>query len=258
LEKVIKKYIRIYAVRKTEKNKVNLWLTYKVDITKMNGQLNSTSTYQKMLSKLSVVDARKMTPTKEDFDAVVELGNTPVAVVWKNQYDFHLTELMAIRSCTPDILNFIDSWSEYSGPYGFNPILEEVAKVRNMYYLQKFWSYLEYGPNDDGTVDEVEPYKIVRKEWLRDVPPEFVRMGWSEGVTYLLNLREGRVDSYENYVQTIMTAINEKKWDLLRIELSALSEQELVKFLSAMNRQDFNIDYTNEELKLVVGDFSRD
>jgi len=57
---------------------------------------------------------------------------------------------------------FNDSGYEYTSEYGFDPVLEEVVKVKNMYYLHKYGNTFQNG-----------------------IPAEFAKYGWLDGIEHI-------------------------------------------------------------------------
>jgi hypothetical protein len=159
-------------------------------------------------------------PTQEDFDIAVEVGNVPLVEYWKDKYGFQMDEVSAIRSNNPEMLDLIESWYDYSD---FDPVLEEVAKVGNMYFLDKFANN------------------------ITGIPPEFAKFGWIEGILYLLKVHPPPYDA-DLILPAIVEAINNKHEDVVELLLSKLTHEQMRMFRQDILVKNWDIDYDDPEV----------
>jgi hypothetical protein len=169
-------------------------------------------------------------PTQELFDTAVEVANIDLVVYWRDKYNFEVKELSAVRANNPDILDYIDSWYEYHGREGFNPLLEDVAKVENMFYLIQFWEQM----------DNTFPY-------------EFVRLNWYDGVAFLL--AKSHAD-YGTYTSAIVIASDLQQWDMVRMILDIVARTNRNRFEQDINQHNLDLDYDSKELQDIFYDFN--
>lgn len=186
---------------------------------------------RRILKELQPADVLRanVEATQENFDIAVEEANLPLVRSWKKQYNFTVDAIPAIRSNNAELLDMVEEWSDPSGYDFYDPQLEEVARVRNFYYLEKF---------------------------RPDLSPEFVKAGWLEGVAEVLE-RIGHQLDYDIAMESVVTAINYQQWDCLRLILSTFTDQQKILLATDLQQDNYSInDYQSAELAKVLSDFN--
>ena len=133
--------------------------------------------------------------TQENFDIAVEEANVPLVKAWQQQYGFALEVLPVIRSNNADLLDMIEDWGDwFTTDYNYTVLITQVADTGNLHYLRKF------------------------KPRLHEA---LVRAGWLEGVEEVLDYTSYPVD-----YDLVILAIQLQQWDILRVLLSALTQEQ--------------------------------
>jgi len=200
-------------------------------------QLIAIKNKRQILSTLSPTDVTTMRvaqiePTQENFDIVVEEGNIPLMQDWVGRYGFYIDPISVVRANKGSMLQYFDVGYDYSGEYGFDPVLEEVAKVKNMYYLHKFGSSLS---------------KII--------PSEFAKFGWLDGIGYLVELLPRTYD-YDVLSQAIISAIIFEHWETVRFLMYLLTPTQLISFKQDIINNVWTVNNGKQELIDIMNDIN--
>jgi hypothetical protein len=186
----------------------------------------------------------KMEATQDNFNIVVEEGNLPLLHHWKEQHKFKVTELSAVRSGVPEIFDLVTKRTSYFAYSSNHLVLEEVAKLKFMYYLH------------------VTKINVIR--------PEFVRAGWIEGIQYCLdnNFNNSNDNSNDNINDSsndnindssndnlfslytveyaIVEAINCKQWLILQLLLAKLTDEYKLQLDTEFKSTKYKITYSSD------------